>query len=53
MNDDELNWAAGMFEAEGTIRIAKSWSPKRERIYRLQCIVPNTDHSIIDYRFLQ
>jgi hypothetical protein len=49
MNEDELNWAAGMFEGEGTIRIAKEWSRKRERNYRLQCIVPNTDHQIVDF----
>src|SRR5712692_947363 len=49
MNDDELNWAAGMFEGEGTIRIAKNWSPKGERTYSLQCMVSNTDHSIIDF----
>jgi hypothetical protein len=48
-NDDELNWAAGMFEGEGTIRINKDRSAKGEVIYKLQCSVPNTDREITDF----
>lgn len=46
ISDDELNWAAGMFEGEGTIRISKD---RRNGSYRLQCIVPNTDRQIVDF----
>ena len=49
MNDGELNWAAGMFEGEGTIRINRYRSPKGDNVYRLQCKVPNTDNDIIDF----
>lgn len=49
MNVDDLNWAAGMFEGEGSITIGASRTPKGKEFYALQCKVPNTDHSIIAF----
>jgi hypothetical protein len=50
MNVDDLNWAAGMFEGEGTINIGTyRRSPEGEDYYQLQCKVPNTDDGIIDF----
>src|SRR6185295_12477827 len=49
MNGDELNWAAGMFEGEGSIIINKNKSPKGVINYILRCKVPNTDREIIDF----
>ena len=49
MNADDLNWAAGMFEGEGTIRISRYRSPKGENVYTLRCKVSNTDNFIIDF----
>jgi hypothetical protein len=36
MNGDDLNWAAGMFEGEGTISIGWRRSPKGKDVYALQ-----------------
>ena len=47
--DDDLNWAAGMFEGEGSIIINKNKSPKGVINYILRCKVPNTDLEIIDF----
>jgi hypothetical protein len=38
-----------MFEGEGSITIGASRTPKGKDVYALQCKVPNTDHSIIDF----
>ncbi len=42
----ELAWAAGLFEGEGTVTIAKR---SRDDTYRLVAIVTNTDEQIIDF----
>lgn len=51
MNIDigDLNWAAGMFEGEGSITIGASRTPKGKDVYALQCKVPNTDNEIVDF----
>lgn len=43
---EELAWAAGLFEGEGTITIGRRGS---NDTYRLQVMVPNTDEQIIDF----
>ena len=46
MKAEDLHWAAGIFEGEGTVTINKNSSTNN---YSLRCSVPNTDKSIIDF----
>lgn len=42
----DLAWAAGLFEGEGTITIARRG---QDDTYRLQAMVGNTDEQVVDY----
>lgn len=43
---DDLVWAAGLFEGEGTIAIAIR---RQDETYRMLCSVGNTDRSVIEF----
>lgn len=45
-SEPDLNWAAGLFEGEGTVTIAVR---NQDSTYRLVCMVGNTDREIIDF----
>lgn len=49
MSADDLVWAAGMFEGEGSIMIGTYRSPKGEDVYALHCKIPSTDYDIIAF----
>lgn len=43
---DDLRWAAGMFEGEGTVTIARRG---RDDTYRVVVILGNTDEQVVDF----
>lgn len=46
---DDLHWAAGLFEGEGTVTIAKSGGVKRPTLTRTRVIIGNTDREVVDF----
>lgn len=46
MDEHDLDWAAGLFEGEGTITIGVR---KSDRTFRLICTVGNTDFAVIAF----
>jgi hypothetical protein len=48
---EDLHWAAGLFEGEGTVTIAKSGGKKRPTLTRTRVLVGNTDKEVVEFFF--
>ena len=46
---DDLRWAAGLFEGEGTVTIAKTGGSSRPGLTRTMAIVGNTDIEVVRF----
>ena len=50
---DDLHWAAGLFEGEGTVTIARSGGTKRPWLTQTRVLVGNTDKEVVDFFLLR
>lgn len=46
VTEEDLHWAAGLFEGEGTVTIAVR---RQDETYRLLCTLGNTDREVVEF----